>query len=182
MVYYLEHWQEDEIVELFSHNPECFFRDKRQRSVQGWEAIKPGVQLWPITIPPMVLKKLQASFFHILMPNCRYNRFFPQMGKLLREDGMDSSLELCLGRLKPKPWLAAGIWENEYIKEKGIWKFQKLFGMIFLRSIDEGWVKTPFLGHPRTTVASGFTANFQHYPSGYIYYHIITKILWRVSR
>ena len=38
--YYLEHWQDDEIVELFSHNPEVSVEINATGLYKGWEAIK----------------------------------------------------------------------------------------------------------------------------------------------
>jgi hypothetical protein len=69
--------------------------------------------------------------------------------------------------------LGCGIWENEYIKENGVWKFKKLFWTdIFCSPIEEGWVKNPFTDHTMKTVASSANVHFQHYPSGFIFpYH-----------
>jgi hypothetical protein len=71
--------------------------------------------------------------------------------------------------VETKALIGCGIWENEYVKENGVWKFKKLFwNDIFCSPLDEGWVKNPFQGHPMKTVASSPDYHFQHYPSGFI--------------
>jgi len=36
--------------------------------------------------------------------------------------------------------IGCGIWENEYVKENGIWKFKKLFWSEIISSpLEEGW-------------------------------------------
>jgi hypothetical protein len=74
---------------------------------------------------------------------------------------------------KVRALIGATIWENEYIKENGTWKFLKLFANdIICSPLDEGWVKTPYLVNTRKTVAPSPDVHFQHYPSGYIFpYH-----------
>ncbi|MFC1942700.1 nuclear transport factor 2 family protein [Chloroflexota bacterium] len=43
-----------------------------------------------------------------------------------------------------KPIIGHGYYENEYIKENGIWKFKKFhFYLRFDSSFEEGWVKSP---------------------------------------
>ena len=40
-----------------------------------------------------------------------------------------------------------GIYENEYVKEEGKWKFKKLFfNLVFRTPYEEGWLKCPVIG------------------------------------
>lgn len=62
-----------------------------------------------------------------------------------------------------------GVYEVEYIKEAGIWKFKKMhFYLTFRTPLDEGWVKTPVVismarGNPDLP-----TSVYKPYPAGYI--------------
>lgn len=42
---------------------------------------------------------------------------------------------------------AHGVYENEYVKENGKWKFSKLyFNLVFRTPYEDGWLKTPVIG------------------------------------
>ena len=45
--------------------------------------------------------------------------------------------------------IGCGIWENEYVKEDGIWKIKTiLWNEIISSPLDEGWVKKPVILNP----------------------------------
>jgi hypothetical protein len=71
--------------------------------------------------------------------------------------------------------IGCGIWENDFIKEDGIWKILKIFWNDIISSpLDEGWVKTPDILNPKHKHAPppGPNTHFLTYPSGYIFpYH-----------
>lgn len=51
---------------------------------------------------------------------------------------------------KPRSILGHGVYENEFVKEDGVWKFQKMFMSLHYRSpIGEGWADLPnmSIGH-----------------------------------
>jgi hypothetical protein len=118
------------------------------------------------------VKKAPGVFLHILMPTAGVVDLNMD-GKTAKGRWYGFFLGAMPRPVETKALIGCGIWENEYIKENGIWKFKKLFwNDIFCSPLDEGWVKNPFLGHPMKTVASSENVHFQHYPSGYIFpYH-----------
>ncbi len=64
-----------------------------------------------------------------------------------------------------------GVYENEYVKEDGKWKFKKLyFNLTFRTPFEDGWLKVPVVGQngPDTIIKpdAAPTAYFP-YPSGY---------------
>jgi hypothetical protein len=71
-----------------------------------------------------------------------------------------------------------GVYENEYVKEDGKWKFKKIFySPIFDTPYEDGWVKTPEAPlpyrrrdgpEPKPSTSTGY----KPYPSGYVFpYH-----------
>jgi len=64
-----------------------------------------------------------------------------------------------------------GVYENEYVKEDGKWKFKRLyFNLVFRTPYEDGWLRVPVVGQngPDNTVKpdASPTAYFP-YPSGY---------------
>ena len=170
--YYLEHWQDDEIVELFSHNPDVSVEINNTGLYKGWEAVKESYRFADHYTAYKGAKKAPPDYLHILMPIAGIVDVDPD-GKTGKGRWYGFFLGAMPRPRKLRALIGATIWENEYVKEDGIWKFQKLFANdIICSPIDEGWVKTPFLANIRKTVAPGPNAHFQHYPSGYIFpYH-----------
>ena len=169
--YYLEHWQEEEIVELFSHSPDVSLEINDTGFFKGWEAIKQSFN-FADHYTAYGVKKAPGVFLHILMPTAGVVDLNMD-GKTAKGRWYGFFLGAMPRPVETKALIGCGIWENEYIKENGIWKFKKLFwNDIFCSPLDEGWVKNPFLGHPMKTVASSANVHFQHYPSGFIFpYH-----------
>ncbi len=70
----------------------------------------------------------------------------------------------------PRQFLGHGIYENEYMKERGKWRIKKLyFNLTFRAPYEDGWLKTPVIGHHwngSTDCDSPPTA-YRPYPSGY---------------
>ena len=169
--YYLEHWQEEEIVELFSHNPDVSLEINDTGFFKGWEAIKQSFN-FADHFTAYGVKKAPGEFLHILIPNAGIIDLAPD-GRTAKGRWYGLFLGAMPRPIETKALLGCGIWENEYIKENGVWKFKKLFWTdIFCSPIEEGWVKNPFTDHTMKTVASSANVHFQHYPSGFIFpYH-----------
>jgi hypothetical protein len=172
--YYLEHWQEDEIIALWSHRPDITAELNETGLYTGWEAVKKSFH-FPIHYTGYDGKKTAPpEFLHLIMPLAAIIDINP--------DGITAEgrwYSLFHGALyrggKLRAMVGAGIWENGYIKEDGIWKFQKLFfNNIFSSPWEDGWVKTPYLPNPpnKDRPAPGPNTHFATYPSGYIFpYH-----------
>jgi hypothetical protein len=172
--YYLEHWEEENLTALWSHRDDITLEINAGGQYKGWEAIKKAFNFGDHYTAYGGVKKAPPEYLHILMPlngiidvepdginaKGRWYGFF--LGALYR----GGTLRALIG---------CGIWENEYIKEDGIWKFKKLFFNDIISSpLDEGWVKTPYLANPPhgSSPPPGPGTHFQHYPSGYIFpYH-----------
>lgn len=59
-----------------------------------------------------------------------------------------------------------GIYENEFVKEDGVWKFQKMFMSLNFRSpIPEGWVTTPVVGAGRASHSDAPPTAYHPYPN-----------------
>jgi hypothetical protein len=170
--YYLEHWQEDEIVELFSHNPDVSVEINATGLYKGWEAIKASYRFADHYSAYKGAEKAPPDYLHILMPIAGIVDVDPD-GKTAKGRWYGFFLGAMPRPRKVRALIGATIWENEYIKEDGVWKFLKLFANdIICSPLDEGWVKTPYLVNTRKTVAPSPDVHFQHYPSGYIFpYH-----------
>ena len=172
--YYLEHWQEEELIGLFSHSPDVTLEINAGGQYQGWEGIKQAFNFAGHYTAFNGVKSAPPEYLHILIPlsgivdvdpdgkNAK-GRWYGYFLGALRRGGQLRALIGC------------GIWENEYVKEDGKWKFKKLFfNDIISTPLDEGWVKTPYLANPphKESPPTGSGTHFQHYPSGYIFpYH-----------
>jgi len=172
--YYLEHWEEDQIVELFSHSPEVSVEINDSGLYKGYEAVKNSFNFADHYTADSGAKKAPPYFLHILMPLSGIVDVDPG-GKTAkgRWYGFGLIAQRRGGILRAI--ISSGIWENEYIKEDGIWKILKLFWVnIFSSPLDEGWVRTPYLGNPphKDAPAPMRNVHFAPYPSGYIFpYH-----------
>ena len=145
--YYLEHWQEEEIVELFSHSPDVSLEINDTGFFKGWEAIKQSFN-FADHYTAYGVKKAPGEFLHILMPIAGIIDLAPD-GKTAKGRWYGFFLGAMPRPVETRALIGCGIWENEYIKENGIWKFKKLFwNDIFCSPLDEGWVKNPFLRSP----------------------------------
>ena len=170
--YYLEHWQEEEIVELFSRSPDVSLEMNDGGLYKGYDAIKQHFNFASHYTAYGGATKAPGELLHILMPIAGIVDL-DSNGKTAKGRWYGFFLGAMPRPVETRALIGCGIWENEYIKEDGIWKIFKLFwNDIFCSPLDEGWVKNPFLGHDMKTRASSANYHFQHYPSGYIFpYH-----------
>ncbi|MFC1942769.1 nuclear transport factor 2 family protein [Chloroflexota bacterium] len=164
--YYLEHWQWDEVAGLFSDSPDA-----------SVEISNSGVYLGKEGITKFFYReRVPNEFLHVMMQISGVVDVDPS-GKTAKgrwygfgcfafdtDDGV-------------RPVLGSGVYENEYVKEDGIWKFKKLqFSRIFMSAFEDGWVKTPVITLNRPSVPAKEpdlpTTFYEPYPSGRIFpYH-----------
>ena len=170
--YYLEHWQTKQLLGLWSHGSDITFEANDTGLYKGWEQIKHCFSFEDHFTAYNGEEMAPPEYLHILMPNAgivdldpdgktakgRWYGFF--LGAMRR--GKGGKLVALIG---------CGIWENEYVKENGIWKIKKIFwNDIFCSPLDEGWVKTPYAANPPSKYRPAPVDNpqFLHYPSGHI--------------
>ena len=145
--YYLEHWQEEELVELFSHSPEVSLEINDGGLFKGYEAVKNSFNFAEHYTAYGGAKKAPGEFLHILIPLSGVVDLDPN-GKTAKGRWYGFGLVAQRRAGKLQAIISCGIWENEYIKEDGVWKILKLFWATTIASpLDEGWVKTPYLGN-----------------------------------
>jgi len=170
--YYLEHWQTDEIIGLFSQSPDASVEVSNQGQYKGMEGIRkffsyPDHFVTRSAKPP-------PEFLHLMLPVSGIVDVDPG-GKTAKGRWYGFSCCAIPTDGKVQALLGSGIWENEYVKEDGKWKFKKLFwNRIFSTPYEDGWVKTPDWKRliPRDRPAPGPNTRFATYPSGYIFpYH-----------
>ena len=172
--YYLEHWQEDDLVGLFSHNPEVALEINDGGLYKGFEAVKNSFNFAAHYTAYGGVKTPPGEFLHVLMP---LNGIvdLDANGKTAKGRWYGFGLIAQRRQGQLRAIISCGIWENEYIKEDGIWKILKLFwSNIFSSPLEDGWVKTPYFGNPphRENPLPGPNTHFATYPSGYIFpYH-----------
>jgi hypothetical protein len=170
--YYLEHWQEDEIVELFSHNPDVSVEINGTGFYKGWDAIKKSYRFADHYTAYGKVEKAPPEYLHILMPIAGIVDVAPD-GKTAKGRWYGFFLGAMPRPVETRALIGMTIWENTFIKEDGIWKFLKLFASdIICSPLEEGWVKTPYIANTRLTAKPSAAAHFAPYPSGYIFpYH-----------
>jgi hypothetical protein len=64
-----------------------------------------------------------------------------------------------------KSVLAHGVYENDFVKEDGVWKFMKMFMSLHYRSpIEGGWAVTPMVGEGTSPQADAPPTAYHPYP------------------
>jgi hypothetical protein len=66
----------------------------------------------------------------------------------------------------PRSVLGHGVYENEFIKEDGVWKIKKMFMSLHFRSpIEGGWVDTPVIAGGRAPQSDAPPTAYNPYPN-----------------
>lgn len=172
--YYLEHWQEEELIGLFSHSPDVTIEINDGGQYKGWEGVQKSFNFAGHYTAFNGVKSAPPEYLHILIPLSGIVDVDPD-GKNAKGRWYGSFLGALRRGGQLRALIGCGIWENEYVKEDGTWKIKKLFfNDIISTPLDEGWVKTPYLANPphKERPPTGPGTTFLHYPSGYIFpYH-----------
>ena len=172
--YYVEHFESDQILGLFSHSPDVSVEINDIGEFKGWEAVKDCYD-FSIHCPAYGgVKKPPGEFLNVLASLSGIVDLGPD-GKTAKGRWYGFAFLAQRREGENRALIGCGIWENEYIKEKGTWKFLKLcFSEIFCSPLDQGWVKCPSMPNAEPTIKPppNRNVNFKTYPSGYIFpYH-----------
>ena len=162
--YYLDYGMWDEVVDLFSDNAESV------------EAADSGVFLGKAGVKRFFIGVMKANSvpkgapppgeLHAAMIGQPVVSIAPGGNAAY---GRWQSLECAAGLVEGtlRQYWAHGIYENEYVKENGKWKFKKLhFHLTFRTPYEDGWLKTPVIGsctHPSVKPDKPST-NYRPYP------------------
>ena len=172
--YYLEHWQEEQLLELWSHSSEISCELNETGLYEGWAAIQRCFHFPDHYTGFGGEKTAPPEYLHLMVPisgivdvapdgKTAQGRWYGTFHGALPRGGQLRAL------------IGYGIWEMDYIKEDGVWKIWKLlFCDIFSTPLEEGWVKTPFINNPPAKVRPPQVRgkDIRPYPSGYIFpYH-----------
>jgi hypothetical protein len=131
--YYLEHWQWEDVVELFSDDPATSVEINDAGVFIGKESIKKF--FWRADVDP--------RFLHVLMQVNEVIDLDPD-GKTARGRWYGFGPHAIPIEGKVQAAFSCGVYENEYVKENGRWKFRKVqWSRIFYTPYEDGWVKTP---------------------------------------
>ena len=140
--YYLQHWEEEEIIGLFSKSPDTSLETGGGGLYKGEEGIRQYFSFQ--THFHSKLTKAPPEFLHQLMPLCSIVDVDPD-GKTAkgRWYGLGENA-IPEGGNPPRAMFTSGIWENEFVKEDGKWKFKKIvYSGTFATPWEDGWVKNP---------------------------------------
>jgi hypothetical protein len=162
--YYLDNGQNEKIVKLFSDNPESI--EISDRGVfKGKEGVRKfflgyishgqkNGDLQEIPHGRMVIHQQHQGVIDVA-PDGRTakGRWYLVMIQAWPVDG------------KPRSVLGHGVYENEFVKEDGVWKFRKMFMSLDFRSpIGEGWVDIPVVSPGRSPISDAPPTAYHPYP------------------
>ena len=173
--YYLEHWQEEELLGLWSHSPDITFEVNDTGQFKGWEDIKKAFHFKDHYPAYGDAEKAPPEYLHILPSVVGIVDLDPD-GKTAKGRWYGfGMITVPPPEGKAQANLGCGIWENEYVKEDGKWKFKKInYNVVFNTPFKDGWVKTPYIQRPKgeNEPPHGPDSLFAPYPSDYIFpYH-----------
>jgi SnoaL-like domain len=165
--YYIQHWQEEELVGLFAKDASI---DMGKGGLYKGEK---GVRLFFnfSNHYATTLKKAPPEYLHQLMPLSGIIDVEVE-GKTAKGRWYGFGVYAIPNAGEVKALFGTGIWENEFVKEDGTWKFQKLsYCLTFSSPYEDGWIKTPiWQGRPvaKKRPAPSPSSVSASYPSGYI--------------
>ena len=137
--YYLDYGMNEEIIELFSDNPESV-----EIADHGVFLGKEGVKKFFREVLGQGGKKVPPELaLHLVMQHQGVvNVAGDGITAKGRWQGWMVGVMLLAGVIR-QIW-GHGVYENEYVKENGQWKFKKIhFNLTFQTPYEDGWLKTP---------------------------------------
>jgi hypothetical protein len=160
--YYLEHWDGQQIVDLFSNSPDASM-DAGRGAYVGQERIREF----------FIRGGMGSDFLHVMMQIAGIVDVDPD-GKTAKGRWYGFGCLAVPEERKVSAVWSVGCYENEYVKEDGKWKFKKvLWNSIFRTPYEDGWVKTPKVEVDFSNKSWGApSSRDKSYPSGYQFpYH-----------
>ena len=162
--YYLEFWMWDEVIDCFSDAPGVTLK-LYEGTYIGKDSIRKYFELDRQVNPEKLHQVMQiAGIVHVNPDGQRgYGRWYSFGANAIpQEDGV-------------RQYFMNGIYENEYVKENGIWKFMKVeYSMTYAAAPDTGWVNPDRLTRNRPKGSKRPAPDIPpeefetRYPSGYI--------------
>ena len=172
--YYLEHWQWPEIVELFSDSHDTSVEISNSGVYLGKEGVKRF----------FYREKVPKDFLHVMMQISGVVNVDPD-GKTAQGRWYGFGAIAMPVETGVYPGFMNGVYENEYVKEDGKWKFKHIrWCLTFAAGYKDGWVDpsrrvdTYVLDQGRDDLAPDGPHEETEYPSGFIcpfhYKHPVT--------
>ena len=126
--YYAEHWEGQQMIDLFSHDPNASVEVSMEGLYVGYERIKQFFDRGKV--PPTFLHPIMHAFRNCQRGPRRQNSkgemvWFRPSGQIYdrNREGVEEGIVRAI-------WMF-GVYENEYIKEDGKWKFKKIHSALF---------------------------------------------------
>lgn len=162
--HYLEHWEEEQLIGLFSKSPDVSLQVGDNPETRGPEAVKDFFN-FAKHYSTHGTAKAPAVFLHRLISISGIVDVDPD-GKTAK--GRWFAIGFHAGHVAGEAGgkLGSGTFENEYVKEDGKWKIKRLFhNALFYTPFPGGWQYQPDKPEPGPP-------RFARYPSGKIFpYH-----------
>ena len=172
--FYLEHWEEDQLIGLFSKREDVTIEINDSGEFRGPEGVKKCYVFGDHYTAYSGQKTAPPEYLHLMVPISGIIDVAPD-GKTAQGRWYGTFHGSLHRGGKLRALIGYGIWEMDYIKEDGVWKIWKLlFCDIFSSPIEEGWVKTPFINNPPAKIRPPRVRgkDIRPYPSGYMFpYH-----------
>jgi hypothetical protein len=135
--YYLAHWEEGQVVDLFADDAVL---DMPRGIRRGKEAVR---KYYDYADHYGTGKPKPPGFLHQLMPLCGIIDIEVD-GKTAKGRWYGFGLYGLPVEDRIQALIGTGIWENEFVKEDGIWKFKVLrYRGSFASRYEKGWVEEP---------------------------------------
>jgi hypothetical protein len=172
--FYLEHWEEENLIGLFSKREDLTIEINDSGEFRGQAGLRQCYVFGDHYTAYAGQKTAPPEYLHLMVPISGIVDVAPD-GKTAQGRWYGTFHGALPRGGKLRALIGWGIWEMDYIKEDGVWKIWKLlFCDIFSSPIEEGWVKTPFINNPPAKVRPPAVRgkDIRPYPSGYMFpYH-----------
>jgi hypothetical protein len=157
--YYMDKCLFAEIVDLFAEDASLYFMNGIFRGKRGARRLYGGASGLDGPAYGMLFEHIIAQDIVDVAPDRRtaQGRF-----RCFLQAGVHQSKKDAPARI-PAQFLEAGIYENEYAREDGVWKIKTFnYRIVYQARFEEGWAHSP----REPLMVSGYTATFPENPRG----------------